>query len=322
MGWLVYLLAVLVVITLIYNSSSVARYYMKWIFFVYMSGAAATLPMPLMCLNPKDPKNALIPAAGLRMICNVLGISLKVEGHENIVQDSGCVVLINHQSCLDLVGFTIPLMIFRPKSPKNCIFFTTTMRLLAPLFEIKLHLEGHENIVKDSGCVVLMNHQSLLDLYIVSCLWPLMENCTPVAKRSVLFIPLFGIAAWLWGTVFISRGSKEGQNSLNKAGELMARKNAHVMIFPEGTRNLGDKLLPFKKGSFHLAVDTQMPIQPVVACRYKFLKNSRFDRGEIKIRILPAIPTKGCTKEDIPKLIDTAYKSMSTNIDELSSDDT
>jgi len=27
-----------------------------------------------------------------------------MKGQENIVQNSGCVVLINHQSCLDLLG--------------------------------------------------------------------------------------------------------------------------------------------------------------------------------------------------------------------------
>lgn len=27
-----------------------------------------------------------------------------MRGQENIVQNSGCVVLINHQSCLDLLG--------------------------------------------------------------------------------------------------------------------------------------------------------------------------------------------------------------------------
>ena len=34
----------------------------------------------------------------------LLGIKFELRGHENIVQDSGCVVLMNHQSALDVLG--------------------------------------------------------------------------------------------------------------------------------------------------------------------------------------------------------------------------
>lgn len=45
-----------------------------------------------------------LPAWGGRQISKVLGLTWEMRGQENIVQDSGCVVLINHQSCLDLLG--------------------------------------------------------------------------------------------------------------------------------------------------------------------------------------------------------------------------
>lgn len=45
-----------------------------------------------------------IPAAGCRASCKLLGLKTEVKGKENIVKDSGCVVLINHQSALDLIG--------------------------------------------------------------------------------------------------------------------------------------------------------------------------------------------------------------------------
>lgn len=42
-----------------------------------------------------------------------------------------------------------------------------------------------------------------------------------------------------------------------------------MIIFPEGTRGGGaNGLLPFKKGAFHLAVQAQVPIQPVVISHY------------------------------------------------------
>ena len=50
--------------------------------------------------------------------------------------------------------------------------------------------------------------------------------------------------------------------SLGKASEVM-KAGLHMTIFPEGTRSTDGRLLPFKKGPFHLALDTGMPIVPV-----------------------------------------------------------
>jgi hypothetical protein len=45
-----------------------------------------------------------LPAWGARQLSKFLGIKFEITGHENIVQDSGCVVLMNHQSALDVLG--------------------------------------------------------------------------------------------------------------------------------------------------------------------------------------------------------------------------
>lgn len=236
MGLLLYTLVLVALLALLYNISSVARYYLKYIFFGISSCFLASAPIPLMLLKPRDPRNALwvlklfkkiffflqksrIPAFGIRQACRLIGV-------------------------------------------------TTS-------------LEGHENIVKGSGCVILMNHQSMLDLLILAELWPAMDNCTVISKKEILYFQPFGLAAWLWGTIFIDRVRKEdAQAAVNKTGETIRTRKARVLMFPEGTRNSKESLLPFKKGAFHVALASKCPIQPVVVNRYRFLGKHRFDDGK------------------------------------------
>ena len=52
---------------------------------------------------------------------------------------------------------------------------------------------------------------------------------------------------------------------LNLATQTLKEEKTKLWIFPEGTRN-GDKnieMLPFKKGAFHVAVNSNLPILPI-----------------------------------------------------------
>jgi len=68
-------------------------------------------------------------------------------------------------------------------------------------------------------------------------------------------------------------------------------------------------MLPFKKGAFHVAVDSGLPILPIVMSDYGFMdkKNKVFGRGNIHIQILEPIPTDNFvnTKENLNALIES-----------------
>lgn len=55
-----------------------------------------------------------------------------------------------------------------------------------------------------------------------------------------------------------------------------------LWIFPEGTRHNTGQIHPFKKGAFHVAINSQLPILPVVFSSYYFLSSEekRFDSGK------------------------------------------
>lgn len=59
-----------------------------------------------------------------------------------------------------------------------------------------------------------------------------------------------------------------------------------MVMFPEGTRNrTGEKLLPFKRGAFRIAIEAQIPIIPVVFSPYYFIDSERkmFHKGKNRL---------------------------------------
>jgi lysophosphatidate acyltransferase len=121
-------------------------------------------------------------------------------------------------------------------------------------------------------------------------------------------------------TVFIDRANREvSRATFDTAAQTMTTKGQNVFIFPEGTRSYAAEpmLLPFKKGAFHLAVQAQVPIVPVVCANYDNVLNVKERRvrpGVIDVTVLPPISTKGCTADDVNRLVE---KTRNVMLDEL-----
>lgn len=91
-------------------------------------------------------------------------------------------------------------------------------------------------------------------------------------------------------TVFIDRGNREtAKLAFDGAAQQMKQERQSVYIFPEGTRSYATKpeLLPFKKGAFHLAVQAQVPVVPIVVANYSnvlHFQNRTFTSGKIPVK--------------------------------------
>merc|ERR550534_975082 len=101
---------------------------------------------------------------------------------------------------------------------------------------------------------------------------------------------------------------------MQRVSEKMTSQNITIWIFPEGTRYHGKGMLPFKKGAFHLAVQAQVPIIPVIfSCFHNFYDKRKFffqTPGEFTIEALPPIETAGLTIDDVPDLMTRVRKDM------------
>lgn len=88
---------------------------------------------------------------------------------------------------------------------------------------------------------------------------------------------------WVCGTLFIDRSVKNNAaKQLQMQIEAIQNRQNKIVIFPEGTRRHEHRITSFKKGAFHLAIDSQSMIQPVVISDYHFLNGNEmsFRRGE------------------------------------------
>ncbi|KAF1343974.1 hypothetical protein BDV97DRAFT_402929 [Delphinella strobiligena] len=162
--------------------------------------------------------------------------------------------------------------------------------------------------------VFIGNHQTELDVLMLGAIFP--PYCSVTAKSSLKWMPFLGQFMALSKTVFINRSSRSSAvAAMSQAAETMHSQQQSVYIFPEGTRSYANSptLLPFKKGAFHLAIQAQVPIVPVVVANYSNildLKTRTFKAGSIPVSVLQAVETKGLTKDDVDSLVEKVRSSM------------
>jgi 1-acyl-sn-glycerol-3-phosphate acyltransferase len=138
----------------------------------------------------------------------------------------------------------------------------------------KVKLVGLDKLDPAGTYIFMSNHVSNLD---PPLLVPLIPRRTSVlAKKEIWRIPILNKALDLAEIVPVERSNREAAiSSIRRAGEVM-RHHINMTIFPEGTRSPNGRLLPFKKGPFHLAAETGFPIVPVtILGTYEMMPKSR-----------------------------------------------
>ncbi|XP_059721844.1 1-acyl-sn-glycerol-3-phosphate acyltransferase alpha-like isoform X2 [Haemorhous mexicanus] len=209
------------------------------------------------------------------------------------------------------IGVAI-LSIPRGRNVDNMMFLRILTVPLKYIFGIQIVVKGKENLRTKKPFVLVLNHQTSLDIMVMMEILP--RRCVPIAKKEILYMGTFGLACWLAGVIFIDRKRREESiGTLTEVAHSLHRDNLRVLIFPEGTRNHGGSMLPFKRGAFQLAVKAQVPIIPAVLSSYNNFynqKEKKFTPGKMTIQILPEVETLGLGPDDVPKLTEQVRDSM------------
>jgi 1-acyl-sn-glycerol-3-phosphate acyltransferase len=142
--------------------------------------------------------------------------------------------------------------------------------------------------------IFLMNHQSNFDIPVAFAVIPV--NIRFIAKHVLKWIPFLGWYMAGTGMIFINRSNpREAVRGMKLAGERI-RAGSNILAFPEGTRSKDGRILPFKKGSFALAVEAGVPIIPIAVegTRGMLPKGSvRLRRHPIRVKVGQPIATAG-----------------------------
>ena len=169
---------------------------------------------------------------------------------------------------------------------------------------VRLNVVGEENIWAARPAVFLFNHQSQLDVFVLAAL--LRKDFTGVAKKSLEKDPFFGPIGYLADVAYIDRSNNAAaREGLEPAVEAL-RNGRSIAIAPEGTRSPTPRLLPFKKGPFHLAMQAGVPVVPIVMrnCGEIMAAHSMvIHAGTVDVAVLPPVPTDDWSKANLEEKI-------------------
>ncbi len=176
------------------------------------------------------------------------------------------------------------LFLFPKKSTFKIVRFLFTV--LIRIMGIKLVVTGRENIESDKPYLIMGNHQSLFDLFVVPAAIPL---CFVAVEAAYHFkLPVWGYLIRKWGCIPIQRDNlKKAFTSLETARKTLI-SGMSIAILPEGHRTLTGEMSSFKKGPFHLAKGAKADILPfAIAGLYDYHKKGTLilKPGEVRVNI-------------------------------------
>jgi 1-acyl-sn-glycerol-3-phosphate acyltransferase len=200
------------------------------------------------------------------------------------------IVLLYFSLALALV---LPLLILWSMIAGDITFmydrFQDGLRIGLRIAGIHVHVAGLENI-PPGVCVFASNHASNLDPVALVPQFP--RRVSLLAKSEVFRIPILSKAIRLAKLVPVDRGDKEAAAESVDVAVKYLKEGISFCVYPEGTRSRDGRLLPFKRGTFVMAIRAGVPVVPVSLAGTQNLMRKgdwRIYPGDVTVRFGPAV---------------------------------
>ncbi|MGB1918087.1 MAG: lysophospholipid acyltransferase family protein [Candidatus Puniceispirillales bacterium] len=206
----------------------------------------------------------------------------------------------------------LPLLLL----PRPVIFFwqwlwaRIMMVLLAMICGITSHIDGD---MPDGQVIYAVKHQSAWETIV---LLAMLGQPVTVMKRSLLFIPLFGLYLARFGVMGIDRSKgKAALKQMIRVSQNAASTGRHLLIFPQGTRLSPDDYQPYHNGLYALYSATELPVVPVALNSGYFWSKDSISKtpGHITVRLMPSIPA-GLTRQELMTKVEEVIETESRKL--------
>jgi len=191
-------------------------------------------------------------------------------------------------------------------------------KLICWITPVLVTVEGAENADSNKSYVVVCNHQSQYDIFLVYGYLKL--DLKWVLKAELRKAPGVGIGCEKAGHIFVDRSNPEQARKAVRDALESVGDGVGVLFFPEGTRSMTGKLRPFKKGAFRVATSQKLPILPVTIIGTRDIQKPKsifVFPGRIRMVIHPAIEVDGAEDaETIRELIKQSREVIASALPE------
>jgi 1-acyl-sn-glycerol-3-phosphate acyltransferase len=191
-----------------------------------------------------------------------------------------------------------------------CRYWGKSFLILIGVRHIELFEDKHDF---KKPHIFVANHNSYMDIPPIVQLKH--QPIKPLGKFESSKIPIFG---WIYraAVIMVDRSSPDKRaKSLRNLKAALYRKTS-IFIFPEGTFSMTEDqpLKEFYNGAFKLAIEMQVPIQPILLVdavdRMHYSSVFTLTPGKNRVVYLPTISVEEYTMEDVEKLKYKVYQMM------------
>ena len=164
------------------------------------------------------------------------------------------------------------------------------------LIRVKLDIKGMD-MIPEGRFLLVSNHRSKFDPILTWLVFK-KQHIAFISKYSNFKVPIFGRVIRRCCFMGIDRENpREALKTINQAVKLLKNDEVSVGVYPEGTRNDGEGLLPFHNAVFKIAVKAGVPI---VIMTVKGADDIRHNyptrRSVVRIEICDVIPADKVVK--------------------------